>query len=57
MNLLEHYIIEVKRVTEFNDEWVEVEVLCNCWGDERVLTHFATKTSWQRELEQGYFMA
>jgi hypothetical protein len=57
MNLLEHYIIEVKKVTEFNDEWVEVEVLCNCWGDERVLTHFATKTCWQRELEQGYFMA
>ena len=56
MNLLEHYIIEVKSVKEF-DTFVEVEVLCDCWGEKRVLTHFATKDGWQRQLEQGYFMA
>ena len=56
MNLLEHYIIDVKSIKEF-DTFVEAEVFCDCWGDKRVLTHFASKQAWEKELKQGYFLA
>lgn len=58
MNLLEHYIIEVKKTTQLkNPNYLKVEVLCDCWGDERVVEHLTTKQDWQRDLERGYFMA
>ena len=59
MNLLEHYIIEVLKITDLDvfDSLVEVTALCNCWGDKRVYTHVTTRENWERELRQGYFMA
>lgn len=63
MNLLEHYIIEVKNITEFpapdylGKEYIEVEVFCDCWGNKRIVKHITTKENWIRELNQGYFMA
>ena len=59
MNLLEHYIIEVIKITDLDvfDSLIEVEVLCDCWGDKRIYTHVTTRENWERELKQGYFMA
>jgi hypothetical protein len=63
MNLLEHYIIEVKKIAELQmpeyikEPYVEVEVFCDCCGDKRVIKHVATRANWIREMAQGYFMA
>ena len=56
MNLLEHYIIEVRSIKYF-DTGVEVEALCDCWGDKRICTHWTTLEAWKKEQEQGYFLA
>lgn len=63
MNLLEHYIKEVISINALQmpehvkEPYVEVEVFCDCWGDKRIYTHVTTRENWERELEQGYFMA
>ena len=57
MNILEHYIIEVKKITEYNNDYITVEVLCDCWGDKRVVKHTTTREAWERALKRGYFMA
>jgi hypothetical protein len=63
MNLLEHYIIEVQVVKELQapsylkDTYLEVEVLCDCWGNKRVYKHVTTKANWERAMRQGYFLA
>lgn len=56
MNLLEHYIIEVLEVKEY-EHWIIAKVLCDCWGDKRVVEHTATHKAWEKELEQGWFLA
>ena len=63
MNLLEHYIIEVKNINvlqmpeHIKEPYIEVEVLCDCWGNKRNVKHITTRENWIRELNQGYFMA
>lgn len=63
MNLLEHYIIEVKEINILQppewttDDYLEIKVLCDCWGDKRIYTHVTTRENWEKELKQGYFMA
>lgn len=59
MNLLEHYIIDVKEVNVLNTSprLIEVKVLCDCWGYKKVVSHYTTRENWERELKQGYFMA
>jgi hypothetical protein len=63
MNLLEHYIIEVKNINALQmpdhtkDKYIEVEVLCDCWGNKRVVKHITTKAAWEQAMRQGYFMA
>ena len=63
MNLLEHYIIKVISINELqhpgylNEPVVEVQVLCDCWGTERIYNHITTRDRWKQELKQGYFMA
>ena len=59
MNLLEHYIIEVKEIIELNTfpPMVEIKALCDCWGDTRIYNHITTRENWERELRQGYFLA
>jgi hypothetical protein len=59
MNLLEHYIIEVIKITDLDvfDSLIEVKVLCDCWGNKRVYNHVTTRENWERELKQGYFLA
>ena len=63
MNLLEHYIIEVINIIELQapahleDRYIEVEVLCDCWGNKRIVKHVTTADTWSYELKQGYFWA
>ena len=57
MNLLEHYIIEVKSIIELSNDYIEVEVFCDCWGNKRVYKHVTTRENWIREVRQGYFLA
>ena len=63
MNLLEHYIIEVLNINELQtpehikEHYIEVEVLCDCWGDRRIYKHTTTRENWIREIKQGYFLA
>lgn len=63
MNLLEHYIIEVKNINVLQlpdyikDSYIEVEVFCDCWGNKRIVKHVTTRANWEREVRQGYFMA
>lgn len=63
MNLLEHYILEVININELQmpehikEHYIEVEVLCDCWGDKRIYTHVTTRENWELELKQGYFLA
>ena len=59
MNLLEHYIIDVIKITDLDvfSSLIEVKALCDCWGDKRVYTHVTTRENWERELKQGYFIA
>lgn len=63
MNLLEHYIIEVYNINVLQisdyikEPYIEVTVLCDCWGNRRVYKHITTRANWERELRQGYFLA
>lgn len=63
MNLLEHYIIEVKEINVLpapdyiKDEFLEVKVLCDCWGCKEVVSHYTTRENWKFDMERGYFMA
>ena len=56
MNILEHYIIEVLEVKEY-EYWIKAKIFCDCWGNKRVVEHTATKPAWEKELKQGYFLA
>ena len=59
MNLLEHYIIEVLKITDLDifSSLIEVNAICDCWGDKRIYTHITTRDKWEQELKQGYFLA
>lgn len=63
MNLLEHYILEVININELQmpeyikEHYIEVEVLCDCYGSKRIYKHVTTRANWAREMNQGYFMA
>ena len=55
MNILEHYIIEVKKITEYNDDYIIVEVLCNCWGNKSIVEHFTSKAAWGKRIKTRLF--
>ena len=59
MNLLEHYIKEIHSIKEFKKtpDVIWIDVTCDCWGNEERTTHITTKEQWQKDLENGYFMA
>lgn len=59
MNILEHYIKEVHDIKECENysDIIEVDVTCDCWGSIQRTKHFTSKKQWQKDLENGYFMA
>ena len=58
MNLLEHFIIEVHEIKEFDDypNLIEVDVTTKCYGVITRTKHFFKKEKWQKAVEQGYFI-
>lgn len=59
MNLLEHYIIEVHDVTEFNEvpDMIKVDVTYNCYGTVERGKHITSKELWEDALAKGYYLA
>ena len=57
INFIEHFIIEVHEIKEFNDypNIVEVDVTSKCYGVKLRSVHFFSKEQWQKVVEQGYF--
>lgn len=64
MNILEHYIQEVKSVKpyteewtkEFNKEFVSVCVVTNCYGCIEERETVVSVEDWDIARERGYFM-
>jgi hypothetical protein len=59
MNLLEHFIIEVHEIKEFDDypNIVEVDVTTDCYGAITRTKDCFSKEEWQKAVERGYFLA
>lgn len=59
MNLLEHYIIEVHDVTEFNEVpgMIKVDVTYNCYGTVERGKYITSKELWEEALAKGYYLA
>lgn len=62
MNILEHYIIEVYRVKTIPHqewmtcEWVEAEMMVNCYGAKNKTTYIGTRDEFERDIKRGYYM-
>lgn len=64
MNILEHYIEEVKSVEpyeaewtkEFNKEFVKIKVVTDCYGRIKETETIESVEDWEKIKEQGYFM-
>ena len=62
MNLLECYIKEVHSVKTIphqdwmEEEWVEVEMTVNCYGNISKTTCYETRENFERDLKRGYYM-
>lgn len=59
MNLLEHYIVRIHKVKDFEKypEMIEVDVTCNCCGNKQRVKHMTNREQWQKDIKNGYFMA
>lgn len=59
MNLMEHYIIKIHGTKEFEKypDMIEVDVTYNCFGNKDRTKHFTTKKQWEKDVNNGYFMA
>ena len=61
MNLLEHYIKEVIKVTECKTEkgtkYLKVNMVCDCYGVVEEKTELFLYEDWQKVKGQGYYMA
>lgn len=59
MNLLEHYIVRIHEVKEFEKypDMIEVDVTCDCYGSKQRVKHITDREQWQKDIKNGYFMA
>ncbi len=58
MNLLEHYIVRIHEVKEFEKypNMLEIDVTCDCWGNKQRIKHITDREQWQKDVQRGYFM-
>lgn len=64
MNLLEHYIVEVKSVEPYESEWtkkfddkfLKIRVVTNCYGCIKESETIETVEQWEKIKKRGYFM-
>lgn len=59
MNTLEHYILEIHKVTEPAEypDLIVADVTADCYGNIQRCLHTCTKAEWEEEKVKGYFMA
>lgn len=61
MNLLEHYIKEVIKETECKTErgtdYIEVEMIVDCYGIIEQTTHLFLPSEWEKAKKDGYYLA
>ena len=58
MNLLEHYIINVESVNEFENDkdYVVVRMIVNCYGIVGPTEKIFHKDEWKEAQTKGYYM-
>lgn len=59
MNLLEHYIIKVHSVEDYENEqiYVLVDLTCNCYGVVKRVFHLTTRRQWEIDKKRGFYLA
>lgn len=62
MNLLEHYIKEVIKVTECKNKtgtqkYLKVNMVCDCYGVTEQTTHWFLPSEWEQAKKDGYYLA
>ena len=59
MNLLEHYIIKVHSVEDYESEqnYVLVDLTCNCYGVIQRVFHLTTRQQWEIDKKRGFYLA
>lgn len=60
MNLLEHYIIEIKNIETKkygNNEYYVVTMIVDCYGRVEEATHMFTLSEWERAKKEGFYLA
>lgn len=65
MNVLEHYIIKVHKVTPYRAEWtkelpdkkyVTADITTNCYGVTKRENRVFSQTEWDEAVEKGYYL-
>jgi hypothetical protein len=61
MNLLEHYIKEILKVTERKThrgtDIIEVEMIVDCYGIVEQTKHIFLPVEWEKAKKDGYYLA
>jgi hypothetical protein len=61
MNLLEQYIVKViketKRKSQYGTDYIEVEMIVDCYGNTQQTTHIFLPDEWEKAKAKGYYMA
>ena len=60
MNLLEHYVKEIiseENVRKYDEDWVKVRLIINCYGVTEEKTELFLPVAWEKIKAQGYYMA
>ena len=61
MNLLEHYIDEIIKVTnrktQHGTDIVVVEMVVDCYGIKERTTHIFLPSEWEKAKKDGYYLS
>ena len=60
MNLLEHYIKEIKselEIAQFDKVYIKARLIVECYGVVNETTEIFTEEEWEKVKAQGYYMA
>lgn len=59
MNLVKRYIEEVISVTrsKCKPDYIHIKLVAKSYGKRHIFIHTATDEEWEKEQEQGYYMA
>jgi hypothetical protein len=62
MNLLEHYIVEIKSEQKIQNpqngnEYYRVNAIVDCYGREEEINSLFLLSEWEQAKQKGYYMA